>query len=293
MSDHAVERIRALPIWQGTPAISPLGGGRTNLNFTVTDDTGKYVARIGDDIPVHHVLRFNELAASKAAHAAGLSPKVIYAGDGLAVIDYIESKTFSPADVRAPENLERVVAMVKSCHTDIPQHFRGPSLIFWVSHLIRDYAAAMEENDSGYKSRACEFAEIGNKLERAVGPIDVVFGHNDLIAENILDDGKRLWLIDWDYAGFGSPLFDLGGLASNSGFSPAQENTMLEVYFDTPVTDELLHRYHAMKCASLLRETMWGMVSEVTSKLQDVDYAGYTAEYLVRFDAAYASYKQM
>jgi len=101
-----------------------------------------------------------------------------------------------------------------------------------------------------------------------------------------------LWLIDWDYAGYNSPLFDLGGLASNNGLSPDQEIWVLETYFEAPVTDDLLHRYHAMKCASLLRETMWSMVSETTSDL-DVDYAAYTADFYERFQQTYQNYQQM
>ena len=130
----------------------------------------------------------------------------------------------------------------------------------------------------------------GNQLEGEAGPFDMVFGHNDLLCGNILDDGKRLWLIDFDYAGFNSPLFDLGGLASNNGLSAEQEDWMLESYFQAAVTDDLRHRYRAMKCASLLRETMWSMVSELTSDIE-FDYAAYTAENLARFRATLADFK--
>jgi len=135
-----------------------------------------------------------------------------------------------------------------------------------------------------------ELLKISEHLEQAAGPFDIVFGHNDLLAANIMDDGARLWLIDWDYAGFNTPLFDLGGLASNNGLTEAQETQMLELYFEKPLTDDLLHRYGAMKCASLLRETMWSMVSEITSPL-DIDFAAYTAENLTRFQTAYQIYK--
>jgi thiamine kinase-like enzyme len=128
-------------------------------------------------------------------------------------------------------------------------------------------------------------------LEEAAGPFEIAFGHNDLLAANFLDDGKRLWLIDWDYAGFNTPLFDLGGLASNNELSEAAERTMLETYFDRPLTDNLSRRYTAMKCASLLRETLWSMISEIHSTI-DFDYAGYTAENLARFERAYQAFEQ-
>lgn len=291
MTNPELNRIAALPIWRGEIEVLPLGGGRTNLNFTVTDASGKYVVRLGEDIPAHHVMRFNELAASRAAHAAGLSPEVVFADEGITIIRHIESKTLDEDDVAKPEYLSRIVTLMKRCHHGVPQHLRGPALVFWVFHVIRDYAATLEAHNSRYMAKVSEYLEIAKGLEADIGPIELVFGHNDLMAANILDDGQRLWLIDWDYAGFNSPLFDLGGLASNNGLSAAQEQDMLALYYGTPPDAALLHRYHAMKCASLMREVMWSMVSEEISDL-DVDYAGYTAENLGRFARAIEDYRK-
>ncbi len=290
MSD-AMNRINALPIWTGGISAEPLDGGITNVNYLVTDEQAKYVVRLGADITEHHVMRFNELAASRAAHTAGLSPAVIHAETGLTVIEFIQSHTLTEADVRSLGMLERIVPLVRKCHVELPKHLRGPALIFWVFHVIRDYAATLRMGNSPYNPQLPELLDINEKLEATAGPFDIVFGHNDLLAANFLDDGRRLWLIDWDYAGFNSPLFDLGGLASNNGLDEAQETHLLELYFDAPVTDDLLHRYSAMKCASLLRETMWSMVSEQTSNL-DVDFAAYTAENSGRFWRAYDTFKQ-
>ena len=291
MPNSVHHRIQALPLWQGPVTIAPLGGGRTNLNFMVGDDSGRYVVRLGADIPAHHVMRFNELAASRAAHAAGLSPEVVFAQEGLSVLRYIDSKTLAEPDVALPCYLPRIVALMRRCHHDIPAHLRGPVLMFWVFHVIRDYAAWLTEQASPYAPRLPEFLTIAEKLEAAIGPIVPVFGHNDLMAANILDDGTRLWLIDWDYAGYNTALFDLGGLASNNALTEAQELEMLELYYEKPADLALLKRYHAMKCASLLREVMWSMVSEAISGL-DIDYAAYTAENLTRFTRAYEAYKQ-
>src|SRR5262249_34189705 len=130
------------------------------------------------------------------------------------------------------------------------------------------------------------------RLEAAVGPIDVVFGHNDLLAANFIDDGHKLWLVDWEDAGFNSPLFDLGGLASNSELSPEQAGRVSALYSGKPLADLLPRRAAAMTAASLLRETMWSMVSEIHSTV-DFDYAAYTAENLKRFESAYAAYQTM
>ncbi|NLS15330.1 phosphotransferase family protein [Rhizobium sp. P40RR-XXII] len=284
------DRIHSLGIWHGSIEIAPLVGGITNRNYLVGNAGRRFVVRLGADIPVHHISRVNELAASRAAHAAGLSPAVIHHEPGILVLDYIDAKPLVADDIGDPAMMARVVALVRSCHRDVGKHFRGPAVIFWVFHVVRDYAAVLKAGDSRHKSLLPSFLEIAERLEREAGPFEIAFGHNDLLAANFLDDGKRLWLIDWDYAGFNTPLFDLGGLASNNEFSEALEEAMLEAYFEAPVSDDLRRRYQAMKCASLLRETMWSMVSEIHSDI-DFDYSSYTAENLRRFESAWQGFR--
>ncbi|HER27696.1 MAG TPA: choline kinase, partial [Rhodospirillales bacterium] len=112
---------------------------------------------------------------------------------------------------------------------------------------------------------------------------------NDLLAANFIHDGDRLWLIDWDYAGYNSPLFDLGGLASNNEFSADQEHQLLQAYFGSPADADLMRRYAAMKCGSLLREALWSLVSEIHSKI-DFDYVAYSDQNLARFRRAYSEF---
>jgi len=283
-------QIRSLPIWQGDVTVEPLAGGITNVNYVAEDAAGKYVVRVGDDIPLHQIMRFNERSAARAAHAAGLSPAVLHASGRFTVLEFIEGRTLKEEDIRDPDLLPRVLDLVIACHRELPGHLRGPVLVFWVFHVIRDYGATLIERGSTHAKLVPECLEAVQALERAAGPFDIAFGHNDLLSSNFIDDGTRLWLIDFDYAGFNTPLFDLGGLASNNGLSTEQENRMLEIYFGRPVTDELRRRYGAMKCASLLRETMWSMVSEITSTI-DFDYATYTAENLARFRAAMTDFQ--
>lgn len=284
-------RVLALKLWQGNVEPQPLSGGITNVNFLVEDAGRKYVVRVGDDIPIHQVMRFNELAASRAAAAVGISPAVVHHEPGVLVIDYIDGKTLGEADLRRQETLEQALALVVKCHRDLPKVLRGPALVFWVFHVIRDYGWTLKEGNSAHASLLPALLSLAQDLEAAVGDVQMVFGHNDLLAANFIDDGRRLWLIDWDYAGFNSPLFDLGGLASNNGLSAAQEDWMLETYFERPVDDALRRRYQAMKCASLLRETLWSMVSEIHSDIE-FDFAAYTAENLARFQAAVKEFQQ-
>ena len=279
-----------LPIWHGSVEISPLDGGITNRNFLVQDGARKAVVRIGNDIPEHQIMRFNELAASKAAHAAGVSPAVIHHQDGLLVIDFIEGRTLAAADFSNNAVLDQAIALIARAHRDIPTHLRGPALMFWVFHVIRDYAATLQLAGSPHAPKLKKLLGESATLEAAVGPVDLVFGHNDLLPANFLHDGNRLWLIDWDYAGFNSPLFDLGGLAANNALTQAQETHMLERYFGHSTTPAVQRSYLAMKAAAALREAMWSMVSEVHSTLP-FDYAAYSAANLATYVAAYRTFK--
>lgn len=286
------DRIKSLTIWQGSVEISPLDGGITNRNFLVKDRVRKAVVRIGTDIAVHHIMRFNELAASKAAHAAGVSPAVIHHGDGLLVIDYVDGRTLAAPDFADDAILDQAVALLARAHRDIPAHLRGPALIFWVFHVIRDYAATLQATSSPHSAKLRHLLAQASDLETAVGPIELVFGHNDLLPANFLHDGARMWLIDWDYAGFNSPLFDLGGLAANNALTASQENRMWDHYFNRPATPVQWRAYLAMKAAAALRETLWSMVSELHSTLP-FDYATYTTTNLATYDAAYLTFKTL
>jgi thiamine kinase-like enzyme len=289
MNIDARNRAARLACWSGPVDPQPLKGGITNTNFVVEDQGERFVVRIGDDIPVHGVMRFNELAAAKAAEAVGLSPPIIHHEPGALVMRHVEGRTLAPEDIAQRPMLERILPLIRRCHREMPKHLQGPVLIFWVFHVLRSYAQFLSEHGSAHKAKLPRLLSVADELERAVGPIEVVFGHNDLLAANFIDAGERLWLIDWDYAGFNSPLFDLANLASNNALKPEDEHWMLESYFSR-ADDDLLGRYHAMTCASLLRETMWSMVSELTSTLE-FDYAAYTADYLTRFEAALAAFQ--
>lgn len=280
------DSIHALDIWRGPLEISAVAGGITNRNYLVQDGSRRCIVRLGTDIPVHHISRVNELAASQAAHAAGLSPAVVHHQPGILVLDYIDAPPLTTEALGQPETLDRVVRLVRAAHRHVGRHLRGPAAMFWVFHTVSDYAATLQAAGSAHLPLLPGLLETLPVLERSAGPFDIVFGHNDLLAGNFLDDGQRLWLIDWDYAGFNTPLFDLGGLASNNGLSTEQEAAMLQAYHGGPVDTGLWRRYQAMKCTSLLRETLWSMVSEIHSTI-DFDYAAYTAVNLERFVRAY------
>lgn len=282
-------RIAALPNWVGRPRIEPLVGGLSNASFVVTDAAGKFVARAGKDYPFHHVSRERELMTARAAHAAGFAPEIVLAEPGLMVSRFIEGRVFDETDVRA--NIGRVADILHRFHQEMPARITGPAFIFWVFHVVRDYANTLKASTNPLARRLPELLEVNEELETAQMPLRIVFGHNDLLPANLIDDGKRLWLIDFEYAGFNTAMFDLAGLASNAGFDAGQSDALLEAYFGRQPNDDIRTSHAAMQCASLLREALWALVSELYLSAPGADYDAYARQNFERFDAALAAYR--
>ena len=282
----AIEKIKTLSIWKNDLTINPLEGGITNLNFLVNHGNEKLVVRLGQDIPEHLVYRSNEINVSKAANEIGVSPKLIHSEQGVLVLEFIESETLDPKGVQ--KNLERIIPVIKKIHNEIPNFLSGQPAIFWVFHVIKYYANFLRSNHSSHQDKIDDLLYKASKLEKLSSPREIVFGHNDFLAANFLDDGSKIWVVDWEYGGFNDPLFDIGGLASNNDFNQDLEQEALEMYYEKPLTNDVLSKYNSMKTASLLRETMWSMVSEITSKL-DFDYGEYTQDNLSKFNEAFES----
>jgi thiamine kinase-like enzyme len=290
MNQTPKQRIAQLDCWQSSVEIEPLSGGMTNLNFKVSDGAEKYVVRLGSDDPIHLISRANERATSEAAFEAGLSPELVHSEPGVLVVRFIEGHVFGESDVRKDQNLARITTLLKKFHRTIPQNFHSIPVMFWVFQILRHYQHLLHQGGSQHKGRLTELNSQAATLEKAVGKVAIVFGHNDLLAANFIDDGEKIWLIDFDYAGFNSPLFDLSNLASNNELSADQEITMLESYFGSSFNSRQWRSYYAMKCASLLRETLWSMISEIHSDL-DVDFADYTSKNLARYEQAFDSFQ--
>ena len=292
MNNDVENTVERLNCWQQPIRCEAMEGGITNHNFRVEHGNELFFVRLGVDIPEHGVYRFNELAASQAAFSCGISPEVVHVESGAMVLRFIEGKTLEPENLRDHSTIQKVVSLLKKCHLGMPQNLPGSTLIFWVFQVIRGYAKTMREGQSRMIPELSRFMEINRQLEKTVGAVEICFGHNDLLAGNFIDDGQRLWLIDWDYAGFNSPLFDLANLASNNEYAEILERLLLASYFEQDPTEDLWKRYFAMKCASLLREAMWSMVSEIHSTL-DFDYVQYTTEYLDSFEKTYAQFEKL
>jgi thiamine kinase-like enzyme len=282
--------VRSLPIWQGPITLDMLKGGVSNVSLRISDGAGQFIARVGRDYPFHLVYREAEVAASRAAFEAGLSPEVVYTAPGIMVVRAVDARTYAEADVRA--NAMRCVEMIQRCHREMGKRIMGRGSVFWVFQVNRHYGRLLEEAGHRHVPDLPGWMATLDQMEQAQVPLPIVFGHHDLLPGNFLDDGARIWLIDWEYAGFGTAMFDLACMASNNQFTEQQETLLLEQYFERKPDEALSRAFYAMKCAAALREAMWGMVSEIHLPHTGIDYIAYAREYLGRYFAVLASYHQ-
>lgn len=282
------DRIRTLPCWQGDITAEPLPGGLSNEIWKVTDAAGAHVVRFGHDFPFHHVDRAREVMTGRAAHAAGFGPAVQFAAPGVSVVAFLPARTWGPADLRAAP--DRVGAVLRRFHTEMPAHVSGAGFIFWPFHVIRDYARTIAAGGSPFAPDLPAHLDLAARLEAAQIALPISFGHHDLLPANFLDDGQRLWLIDYEYAGFGTAMFDLAGAASNAGMNDAETEALLLAYLGHRPDAAFCRAFEAMQCASLLREAMWSMVSDLHLSAPGADYRAYAAENLEKLAAKLAAF---
>ena len=290
MTKELPHHLLALPCWSGPITAVPLTGGLSNESWKVTDRAGTHVARFGRDFPMHHVERAREAMTARAAHAAGFAPAVEYSAPGVMVSAYIGARTWGAADVRA--NPERVGELLRRFHRDLPAHVEGTAFMFWPFHVIRDYARTLKAGGSPFLPGLERLLGLSQAFEAAQLPLPIVFGHHDLLPANFLDDGIRLWLIDFEYAGFGTAMFDLAGAAANAEMQDEEAARLLSAYFGQDPSEALWRAFDAMQGAALVREATWAMVSDLHLSAPGADYKAYVQENMLKLENFLHRYQQ-
>ncbi|WZO96639.1 phosphotransferase [Isosphaeraceae bacterium EP7] len=275
-------RLRSLPIWREPIAIDPLPGGITNRNELVVDASGrKFVARSGADLPLLGVDRRNEVACQAAASSLGIAPEIVHHEPGLLVTRYLDARTMTAESMQATDCLVRLAATLRKLH-DAWDGLSGEMLYFSSFQTIRTYAENAKVLQASLPDDVDELVDDARSLARRIQPFTPVLCHNDLLPANILNDGERISLVDWEYAGIGHPLFDLAGVSANCRLDDDQEQTLLAHYLgDRELSIDLMSELRIFKVASLLREALWSCIQSATSSI-DFDYQAYATE---NFDA--------
>jgi thiamine kinase-like enzyme len=271
-------------------ALEALSGGITNRNFLVTAEgvTERYVLRLaGNDTHLLGISREVEHAATVAAAGVGVGPEVIafIRPEGYLVTRFIEGPGVTMEAVHRPETLRRVADALRRFH-------EGPPIpgLFVPLRIVEAYRALAIGRGVRIPSEYEVAASIGRRIELAllVNPLELRPCHNDLLNGNFIDDGSRIRIVDWEYAGLGDPFFDLGNFSVNHDLTPDEDQLLLEAYDGAAPARDRRARLLLMRVVSDFREAMWGVLQQGISTL-DVDFNAYASEHFDRLIATAAT----
>ena len=283
LRDQLVGVLQRVPELAGREmSLTALSGGLTNRNFLITirGEPGRYVVRLpGNDTHLLGISREVELAAAIGAAGVGVGPEVaaFIRPEGYLVTRFIEGSPVSAEAVREPETLARIADSLRRIH-------EGPPIpgLFVPLRIVAAYKALAGARGVRIP-REYDLAEaIGRRIELAflADPIDLRPCHNDLLNANFIDDGTRIRIVDWEYAGMGDPYFDLGNFSINHELTPDDDAQLLSFYEGAGRIDHLA-RLTLMRVVSDFREAMWGVLQQGISTL-DVDFVEYAGEHFDR-----------
>ena len=266
-----------------SPEIKELTGGITNKNYKITVDGESFVLRMGgNETKYLGIDRKVEYECSLLASQIGVAPEptAFLEPEGYIVARFVSGKGIPAEEIGDIKNIQRVVESMKLYHAI--EFFPGSFSPFRVAEEYKKTALSFNVK---LPEKMDWYLEKSSEIEKAMygrEPLKLRPCHNDLLNGNFIDDGNRIRILDWEYAGMGDMFFDLGNFAVQHEFTVAQDDILLYAYFGDP-TDS--HRAHLklMKIMSDLREAMWSQVQIGVSQL-DFDYVGYGQKYFDRFE---------
>jgi thiamine kinase-like enzyme len=268
-------------VWPGRDAVfEVLGGGITNHNLKVTVEGDAYVLRIvGKDTDLLGIDRHVELEATRSAAALGVGPEVVdfVEPEGWLVTRFVAGATPSPARLREPDSLARVAEALRAVHS-------GPAIpgAFDPFRVVETYREIAVARGGSVPSEFGVAHELATQIEHLRAGARSCPCHNDLLNANFIDDGHRIVVVDWEYAGMGDPFFDLANFAINHELDERARGELLRAYSGEQRTADV-RALELMRFMSDFREAMWGVVQAAVSEL-DFDFAGYAAEHFERLE---------
>ena len=285
MSPTIEDVIAAIPAWAGREVVAEaIPAGLTNRNFRVTvEGTPRFVRIPGADTGLLAVDRDNEIHNTRAAAAAGAGPAMLHhlpQWDAF-VLEWIDGRTMSNAAFAGAGEPQRVAEAARRLHAG--PRFRDEFDMF---RLAERYLRVVNERGiripDSYRERVERLPTIEAAL--AVHPLPTVPCHNDLLAENYLDDGQRLWIVDYEYSGNNDPTFELGNTCQELGWDDGRIRELCAAYFGES-TDALLGRMRLQMIMSDVGWTLWAAIQAAISSIE-YDFFGWAEERWARASAA-------
>lgn len=248
--------------------IQPLSGGLTNTNYRVEVNGTPFVVRIpGASTELLAIDRANEYHNTEAADDAGVGPHIAYylAEERVMVLDFIYGETMSIAKLKEPGMPTRIARSLSKLHA-------GPRFLhdFNMFRLTEFYLRVVDEHSVRIPDRFRDYLPRVARIETAMmrQPLPTVPCHNDLLAENYIDDGQQLWIVDYEYSGNNDPTFELGNTCQEQQYDEARVVEMCAAYFGQPYPDKLAR----MKLNMIMSDVGWTLWAAIQAKISTIEF---------------------
>ena len=258
-------------------------GGLTNLVFRVDHGGEQYVLRIPGKGTEEYINRANEIQAAREAARAGVSPDVLHfdAKTGVMVTRFVDDAvTMSPENFKSIAGTPaRAAKAFRKLHSSGAQFAFRFELFAMIDEYLKILAARKAELPPGYHDVVREAGSVRAAL--AAHPLPLTACHCDPLCENFLDDGKRMWIVDWEYSGMNDPMWDLGDLSVEGQFTEEQDEEMIHAYFDNEPMPAERGRIVIYKAMCDLLWTLWGLIQHADKNPAD-DFWAYAMNRFTR-----------
>ncbi len=279
LTDEAVAAFKNLTGHEGDASAARLGG-LTNQVYRVETDAGVFVLRLPGEGTEAYIDRQVEAANARAAARAGVSPELVKvdASSGLMLTRFVEGQTMTPDLFKtrpgAPSRAALAFKALHTCGETFQFRFELFAMIDSYMTLLGERGAKLPD---GYHDALAQAEDVRAAFDAHPAPLAPC--HCDPLCENFIDDGTRMWMVDWEYSGMNDPLWDLGDLSVEAAFGRAEEAEMLTAYFGRAPTAAEQGRVVLYKAMCDLLWTLWGLIQHANNNPADDFWAYATGRF--------------
>ena len=263
------ELLKKIPALAETKSISVLHGGLTNSNYRVDTNTNTYVIRKSDkSISLLGINRENERINTERAWRAGVGAAMIDSlpEENVLIISWIEAKTLHAEDIHAQQELlPRIANAIRKLHAGEKFHRD-----FYFPSVRKEYLKIVTDNNYFLPDEYLQVEHFVIELETilASNPEELVPCNNDLLAENFMDDGKKIWIIDYEYSGQNEASFEIGNFANEVSLNDEQLTVLCDFYWQKHLPEKI---YRAIAW-SLIAKFGWVMWASIQEGISAIDF---------------------
>lgn len=237
-------------------------GGMTNHSYKVQlADDEELLVRIPGEGTEEMINRTDERKSTELACNLGLDTELLYFGDeGTKVMRFIHNpQPMDEAVMKQHDIIPQAAEIFYKLHhsgVDTGVRFEVFEMAALYENIIRDAGVAFYEDYDDIKNQVFE---IKNEIDAGKPAVRVPCHNDSLVANWVLDESGKLFLVDWEYSGMNEPMWDLACLSIEANYDTEDDDYLLECYFKRTIGAEERKAFIAAKLYVDYLWTLWGL----------------------------------